>query len=216
MTWELTHDEAKVLAERAKRTWRRLKQLWFPCFEGDSETKNALRDKKSGIGRLVWENNSWPCSICKLSNSTECGFQQALEGRWAIFEPSVWNDVWSSDPNLKLRVTCQWCGAVSPLTLCEITPETGVVWCPVCHDRTGIRVRQPECPFCVKCHQKMHWERKETKVTIKYGVTKVEYEVLRNCWKCSWCSRESEPKPYIVSISPKPFPPDNVKCKGLR
>ncbi len=104
------------------KAWDRLRLLRFPCFEGDPETKNAL--PKMAIRNVG--KNGWPCSICKLHNSTECGLNQVLNLQWAIFKSKIKNG----------KVTCQWCGKTSKISDCHYD-EGGPIWCPHCGNRTG-------------------------------------------------------------------------------
>jgi len=125
--------EARVLgiktAARVRRTKKRLKKLRYPCFEGDSQTKNALLERQVSPREFT---GGWPCSVCKLRNSSECGLIQSLENRWAIFEPRIFKS------EGRLMVVCRWCGEKIEISKCHITPETKTIWCPSCGDKTGV------------------------------------------------------------------------------
>jgi len=115
----------KLEKRRREKVWNRLRVLRFPCFEGDPEIKNNLCKLK-----LKELQAGWPCSVCKLKNSTECGIGQAVGLEWAIFEPEL----------LSSKVRCMWCGEMSRIERCHISRDTGTVWCPVCGERTGIEI----------------------------------------------------------------------------
>jgi len=104
------------------KIWSRLRLLRFPCFEGDPEIKNNLPKRTiKDVGK-----EGWPCSVCKLHSSTECGFAQALRGEWAIFKSKIKDG----------RVTCQWCGKSTKVADCHCS-KGGPIWCPHCGNRTG-------------------------------------------------------------------------------
>jgi len=119
--------EAKRLEKLmpVSKAWNRLRLLRFPCFEpyeGDHETKNALpKMAMRDIGK-----NGWPCSVCKLHSSTECGLNQVLNLQWAIFKTKIKDG----------KVTCQMCGKTSKISDCDYD-EGGPIWCPHCGNRTG-------------------------------------------------------------------------------
>ena len=104
----------------------------YPCFEGDAQTKNDLLEGKVSPREFT---GGWPCSVCKLRSSSECGLIQSLENRWAIFEPKIVR----SEGN-KLVVICRWCGWEIEKSMCDIPPETKVIWlwCASCEDTTMV------------------------------------------------------------------------------
>jgi len=128
--------EARILgintAARVRRTEKRLRKLRYPCFEGDAQTKNDLLEGKVSPREFT---GGWPCSVCKLRSSSECGLIQSLENRWAIFEPKIVR----SEGN-KLVVICRWCGWEIEKSMCDIPPETKVIWlwCASCEDTTMV------------------------------------------------------------------------------